>query len=52
MLFRTNTGELIEINKYDFTNDKLYYKKLLELKTSSPKLEKTFNHKNNEEPNK
>ena len=52
MLFRTNTGELIEINKYDFTNDKLYYKKLLELKNSSTKLEKTFNHKNNEEPNK
>ena len=48
MLFRTNTGQLIEINKYDFTNDKLYYKKLLELKTSSPKLEKTFSHKNND----
>jgi len=32
MLFRTNTGELIEINKYDFINDKLYYQKILEIK--------------------
>ena len=32
MLFRTNTGELIEINKYDFTSDKLYYQKILEIK--------------------
>jgi hypothetical protein len=52
MLFRTNTGQLIEINKYDFTNDKLYYKKLLELKIATPKLEKTFNNKNNKQPNK
>jgi hypothetical protein len=52
MLFRTNTGQLIEINKYNFINDKLYYTKLLELKTTSPKLEKTFNHENNKQPNK
>ena len=47
MLFRTNTGQLIEINKYNFINDKLYYKKILELKFSSPKLEETPNYKNN-----
>lgn len=25
MLFRNKHGKLIQINKYDFTNDKLYY---------------------------
>jgi hypothetical protein len=53
MLFRTNTGELITINKYDFKNDKLYYQKIMEIKkpliksNSSAKLKKTFNNKNN-----
>ena len=28
MLFRTIDGKLIEINKYDFKNDKLYYEKI------------------------
>ena len=32
MLFRTNTGALIEIKKYDFPNDKLYYQKIMEIK--------------------
>jgi hypothetical protein len=31
MLFRNVKGELIEINKYDFVNDKLYYEKITEL---------------------
>lgn len=48
MLFRTANGELIEINKYDFKNDKLYYQKIIEIKfNSSAKLKKTFNNKNN-----
>ena len=53
MLFRTFKGELIEINKYDFKNDKLYYEKIMHLKypftkiSSLTKLEKTFNNKNN-----
>jgi hypothetical protein len=52
MLFRTATG-FVEINKYDFKNDKLYYKKIMEIKNqivktkSSSKLNKTFNDKNN-----
>lgn len=62
MLFRTNKGELIELKKYDFSNDKLYYEKVMEIKKSglfstkstdfftsmynSPKLEKTLNNKN------
>lgn len=49
MIFRTNTGQLIEINKYNYINDKLYYKKLLEIKQPSKldNSEKTFNNKNN-----
>lgn len=37
MLFRINTGELIEINKYNFSNDKLYYQKIMELKITLSK---------------
>jgi len=54
MLFRTINGELIEINKYDFKNDKLYYEKIMNIKnpftkmSSLTKLEKTFNNKNNQ----
>jgi hypothetical protein len=33
MLFRTISGELIEINKYDFINDYLYYQKLIKINT-------------------
>jgi hypothetical protein len=32
MLFRTLEGKLIEIRKYNFKNDKLYYEKILEVK--------------------
>jgi hypothetical protein len=56
MLFRTNKGDLIELKRYDFPNDKLYYQKIMEIKkqivystkvTPFSKLEKTFNNKNN-----
>lgn len=49
MLFRTNKGTLINIVKYEFINDKLYYQKILEIKQTivMPKLKKTFNNKNN-----
>lgn len=43
MLFRTNTGELIEIKKYDFTNDTLYYKKIMEIKKPQASLTKLTN---------
>jgi len=46
MLFRIITGQIIEINKYDFKNDKLYYLKIMDLKKSFTKLEKTFQNKN------
>lgn len=32
MLFRTNKGELVELKKYDFPNDKLCYEKVMEIK--------------------
>ena len=53
MLFRDINGKLIELNRYDFKNDKLYYQKIMEIKkpiiihsntlTSFAKLEKTLN---------
>jgi hypothetical protein len=59
MLFRTKNGELIEINRYSFKNDKMYYEKIMEIKkefinnkTQSSKLDywnkskETFHNKN------
>ncbi len=33
MLFRTIDGKFIEINRYDFKNDKLYYEKIMSVKS-------------------
>jgi hypothetical protein len=52
MLFRSITGELNIINKYEYKNDKLYYIKIMELKTPFTKLEKTFDNKNNKQSHK
>jgi hypothetical protein len=38
MLFRDINGNLIELNKYDFINDKLYHQKIIEIKTKITKL--------------
>jgi len=56
MLFRTINNELVEINKYDFINDRLYYDKLHEihnpfvkqviLSKLMPSIKKTLNNKN------
>jgi len=35
MLFRTIDGKIIEINRYDFKNDKLYYGKIMSIKKVS-----------------
>lgn len=32
MLFRSVNGELVQINRYDFKNDKLYYEKIMQIK--------------------
>jgi hypothetical protein len=52
MLFRTTEGKLVEISKYNFKNDTLYYAKLMEIKDSVPKLEKGLNNKNNKQTDK
>ena len=43
MLFRTVNGDLIEIKRYHFKNDKLYYEKILEIKT---KIVEKYNYLN------
>ena len=43
MLFRNINDELIEINRYDFKNDKLYYQKIMEIKKQFTKLNKNNN---------
>ena len=52
MLFRTSEGKLIEIRKYNFKNNTLYYEKILDIKRSIPKLEKSSDNKNNKQSNK
>lgn len=52
MLFRTAEGGLIELRKYDFKNDKLFYEKVFEIRSRVPKLEKTFYYKQKKETNK
>lgn len=46
MLYRTYTGEFVTVNKYEYKIDKLYYKKIMEIKKPFSKLEKTFDNKN------
>ena len=31
MLFRTKNGKLVEINRYEFISDELYYKKIVRI---------------------
>jgi len=38
MLYRNYEGKLVEINKNDFINDKIFYEKLMELKIPFSKL--------------
>jgi hypothetical protein len=40
MLFRDSNGNLIELNKYDFKNDKAYYQKIMEIKKQFSKSNK------------
>jgi hypothetical protein len=40
MIFRNNNGELVDLNKYDFKNDLVFYKKIMEMKRSFTKLNK------------
>ena len=47
MIFRLPNGNLVNVVKSDYINDKLYYERLVELHKSVPKLEKTFYNKYN-----
>jgi hypothetical protein len=44
MLFRDSNGNLIELNRYDFKNDKLYYQKIMETKQLFTKSNKNQNY--------
>jgi hypothetical protein len=53
MLYRTFVGAFLTINKYDYKIDKLYYKKIMEIKEPFSKLEeKTFDNKNDKQSQK
>ena len=47
MLYRTIDGIIIEINKNDFINDKIFYEKIMKLKISFSKLYETNKSKKN-----
>lgn len=47
MLFRDINGNLIEINKYNFKNDKVYYHKIMEIKKQFTKSNKNENPTSN-----
>jgi hypothetical protein len=40
MIFRNSKGELIEINKYDYPNDTIYYEKVMKLQEEFTKCKK------------
>lgn len=42
MLFRTNQGNLIEIKKYDYPNDKIYYEKIINIKKPIVSISKEY----------
>jgi hypothetical protein len=44
MLFRNAEGKLVEINRYDYKNDHIYYKKILQLKNLINNDPKEFNY--------
>lgn len=44
MFFRNLLGNLIELNRYDYKNDHIYYKKVLEIKNLLNKNAKQFSY--------
>mgnify|MGYP001092637169 CR=1 FL=1 len=45
MIFRNLNGELIVVEKYNFVNDKMYYKYIKDLKTMSKSKKTLYNKK-------
>ena len=44
MIFRDLLGNLIELNRYDYKHDHIYYKKVLEIKNIFNKNAKEFSY--------
>jgi hypothetical protein len=44
MIFRNSQGKLINIKKYDYTNDKAFYKKIIDAKFNVSKSEEKPNY--------
>ena len=40
MIFRNSNGQLVEINKYDYSNDMIYYEKIMNLQKEFTKYNK------------
>ena len=38
MLFRNADGKLVELSRFNYKNDAIYYKKIMELKALFPKV--------------
>ena len=51
MIYRNINGDIIIINKMDFKNDKLYYKKIMDIKKPFTKLNKINNSQTNSQSN-
>jgi hypothetical protein len=47
MLFRNTEGKLIELNRYDYTSDHIYYKKILKIKNLLNNVPKETTYSNN-----
>lgn len=49
MIFRNSKGELIEINKYEYSNDMIYYEKIMNIQKEIAKCNNEIknNSKNN-----
>ena len=52
MLFRTSSGQLIELKQNAYVNDTVYYEKLMEVHRPLPKLDNATTHKHNHQSNK
>jgi hypothetical protein len=44
MIFREHNGKLIEINKMDFNNDKLYYNKIIQTINSESNISNLYSN--------
>jgi hypothetical protein len=43
MIFRNSKGQLVEINKYDYSNDMIYYEKIMNIQKEIAKCNSSKN---------